>query len=154
MGAVGNIPGLLIGVGRDLIAGLANGIMGAAGMIRDAVARAIGNVVDFAKSLLGIHSPSRVFMEIGHFTGQGMAIGLVKSAGLVQKAAANLVPVLPPIASPEVAQGGLQAALAGAGATGTAQPTIHQENHFNTPMSEEAYAELAARKLLRAGVGR
>lgn len=156
MGAVSNIPGLLIGVGRDLIAGLANGIMGAAGMIRDAVANAIGNVVDFAKSLLGIHSPSRVFMEIGGFTAKGMAIGLTKGAKYVQKAAQSLIPEVPAFRSPEVAGGGIQGALAtvAANANGTPQAPIHQENHFNVPMSEEAYAELAARKLLRAGVGR
>lgn len=156
MGAVSNIPGLLISVGRDLIAGLANGIMGAAGMIRDAVANAIGNVVDFAKSLLGIHSPSRVFMEIGGFTAKGMAIGLTKGAKYVQKAAQSLIPEVPAFRSPEVAAGGIQGALAtvAANANGTPQAPIHQENHFNVPMSEEAYAELAARKLLRAGVGR
>ncbi|UDL14622.1 tape measure protein [Arthrobacter phage KeAlii] len=153
LGAVGNLGGTLVGVGRNLIAGLANGIRGAAGMIRDAVAGAIGNVVDFAKSLLGIKSPSRVFMAIGKFTSQGMAIGITKGASYIKKAQAALIPEAPTVASPTVAAGGIQGALAYAAGAGT-PPTIHQENHFNTPMSEEAYAELAARKLLRAGVGR
>ncbi|WVX87936.1 tape measure protein [Arthrobacter phage Snek] len=155
-GAVSGIPGRMLGVGRDMIAGLANGILGAAGMIRDAVARAIGNVVDFAKELLGIHSPSRVFMEIGGFTAEGMAIGIEKGAKDVQDAAKSLVPSVAPFRTPEVIAGGVQGAIAATAAyAGRREPaTIHQENHFNTPMSEEAYAELAARKLLRAGVGR
>ncbi|QHB36598.1 tape measure protein [Arthrobacter phage Adolin] len=151
--ALSGLAGQMGTVGRQMIQGLANGIANAAGLIRDAVSRAIGNVVDFAKSLLGIHSPSRVFMEIGKFTSQGMAIGLTKGRGYIEKAQAALIPDVPVIASPKVAAGGLQGALANA-AGGTAQAPIHQENHFNVPMSEEAYAELAARKLLRAGVGR
>lgn len=154
LSALGGIVGQFGNIGRDMVAGLANGIANAAGMIRDAVARAIGNVVDFAKSLLGIHSPSRVFMEIGKFTSQGMAIGLTKGRSYIEKAQNALIPEAPNYASPNVAYGGIQGALSYAGGAGAAQPTIHQENHFNTPMSEEAYAELAARKLLRAGVGR
>ncbi|CCQ44310.1 tape measure domain protein [Pseudarthrobacter siccitolerans] len=154
VGAISGMIGQFTTIGSQMIAGLANGIAGAAGMIRDAVARSIGNVVDFAKSLLGIHSPSRVFMEIGKFTSQGMAIGLTKGRSYIEKAQNALIPEAPRVASPNVAYGGIQGALAYAGSAGAAQPTIHQENHFNTPMSEEAYAELAARKLLRAGVGR
>ncbi|QIG58494.1 tail length tape measure protein [Arthrobacter phage DrSierra] len=150
--ALSGLAGQMGTVGRQMIQGLANGIANAAGLIRDAVSRAIGNVVDFAKSLLGIHSPSRVFMEIGKFTSQGMAIGLTKGRSYIEKAQDALIPDVPKIASPKVAAGGIQGALATAGAG--SQTPIHQENHFNVPMSEEAYAELAARKLLRAGVGR
>jgi tape measure domain-containing protein len=113
-GAMGDLGGRMLGVGRDMIAGLANGIRNAAGMIRDAVAGAIGNVVDFAKELLGIHSPSRVFMEIGDFTAQGMAVGLTKGAKHVQKAAATaLVPPAPSFASPDVTAGAVQGAASG-----------------------------------------
>ncbi|UJQ86806.1 tail length tape measure protein [Arthrobacter phage Reedo] len=156
LGAVGNLGGTLVGVGRDLIAGLANGIRGAAGMIRDAVRGAIGNVIDFAKGILGINSPSRVFMEIGNWTAEGMAIGITKGRRYIDRAQAALIPETPTIPAPQVAAGGIQGVLSTAARAGLASqtPTIHQENHFNTPMSEEAYAELAARKLLRAGVGR
>lgn len=154
LGAVGNLGGTLVGVGRDLIAGLANGVRGAAGMIFDAVRSAVGNVVDFAKRILGINSPSRVFMEIGNWTAEGMAIGILKGRRYIDRAQAALIPETPVIPAPQVAAGGIQGVLSATAARGTAQPTIHQENHFNTPMSEEAYAELAARKLLRAGVGR
>ncbi|USL85077.1 tape measure protein [Arthrobacter phage SWEP2] len=111
MSALGGIVGQFGGIGRDMIAGLANGIRNAAGMIRDAVAGAIGNVVDFAKSLLGIHSPSRVFMQIGHFTGQGMAIGLTRTKGLIQKASDALIPKAPTVAMPTVQGGGVQGAI-------------------------------------------
>jgi tape measure domain-containing protein len=154
VGAISGLIGQFAGIGGQIMAGLAGGIRNAAGMIFDAVRSAVGNVVDFAKRILGIHSPSRVFMEIGRFTSQGMAIGLLKGRSYIEKAQNALIPETPAIASPNVAAGGIQGALTYAASAGAGQPTIHQENHFNTPMSEEAYAELAARKLLRAGVGR
>lgn len=73
---VPKIVDALISMGRDLIDGLAKGI----GQAGDAVMNAIGNVVngavDWAKGLLGIKSPSRVFMGIGRFTIQGMIDGM------------------------------------------------------------------------------
>lgn len=149
-GVIGGLVGNMTGVGRNMIAGLAEGIAGAAGMIRDAVRNAIGNVVDFAKSLLGIHSPSRVFREIGNFTAEGMALGIEDGAKSIQNAARVLVPPSPTIPAPEVQSGGVQGALSLAGqakASGITQNIYPREN-----MSEETVAEIAARKLERAGV--
>jgi hypothetical protein len=75
------------------------------GAVRDAIGKAIGGAIDFAKSLLGIHSPSRVFMEIGDFTAQGMAVGLTKGAKHVKKASKALVPPAPSFSSPDVNAG-------------------------------------------------
>jgi hypothetical protein len=116
-----------------------------------------GPIVGVFKDLLGIHSPSRVFRGFGVNIGEGLILGIQDMHGDVEKSMSALaaIPANTSFQSPEVTQGGIQGALAyGAGTAGSGQPTIHQENHFNTPMSEEAYAELAARKLLRAGVGR
>ncbi len=105
-GAMGDLGGKMLQVGKDLMAGLANGIGNAVGAVRDAIGKAIGGAIDFAKNLLGIHSPSRVFMEIGDYTAQGMAVGLTKGAKHVQKAAAkSLVPPAPSFASPDVTAG-------------------------------------------------
>lgn len=114
-GAMGDLGGRMLGIGRDMMAGLANGIRNAAGAIRDAIAGAIGNVVDFAKELLGIHSPSRVFMEIGDFTAQGMAKGIEGGAKYVTKASKALIPAAPSFSSPDVTAGTID----GAAASGT-----------------------------------
>ena len=41
----------------------------------DSVSAGVQRVVDAAKGLLGIASPSRVFMEIGDYSMQGLALG-------------------------------------------------------------------------------
>lgn len=74
-GAKGAIGGML-SVGSQMISGFINGIKGAAGRAVDAAKGVVKSAIDGAKALLGIHSPSRVFMGIGKFTVMGFAKGL------------------------------------------------------------------------------
>lgn len=76
------IPGTLGSIGRNIIGGIVNGITGAAGRVRDAIGNAIGNAIDFAKHILGIASPSKLFKKFGYFTMEGMRIGIDQNAGL------------------------------------------------------------------------
>ena len=62
---------------------MVNGVTGAAGRLISAVQDAVGNAIDGAKKLLGIHSPSRVFREIGRYTMQGAALGVDDDADLL-----------------------------------------------------------------------
>lgn len=118
---LGNVGSMLYSAGADLIRGFLNGIKSLAGNILSAVTGPISNAISGAKKLLGIHSPSRVFREIGSFTGQGMALGLQDSAGLVTKAANNaLIPdVDPTVKAPTVKGGGLAGAVASAAGSGS-----------------------------------
>lgn len=77
-----SIPGTLGNIGSNIIQGIVNGITGAAGKVKDAIGDAIGNAVDFAKHLLGIASPSKVFKKFGYYTMEGMRLGIEQSAGL------------------------------------------------------------------------
>lgn len=63
-------------IGNNIVSGIAGAISAGAGQIRDAIAGAIGNVIDFAKGLLGIHSPSRVFGEMGENIMLGLGNGI------------------------------------------------------------------------------
>ncbi|CCQ44663.1 tape measure domain protein [Pseudarthrobacter siccitolerans] len=152
-GAIGDIGSKMSTIGLQMIQGLANGISGAANLIREAVAGAIGNVVDFAKSLLGIHSPSRVFMEIGDFTAQGMAIGLTKGAKHVEKAAAkSLVPAAPSFASPDVTAGGVRAGAEAGLPTGSpliGSLTLQSSGNVREDMEEVLFH---TRRIARGGV--
>lgn len=76
--------------GKDLISGLIKGIknMGAAAI--GAITGVVDGVVNKAKSLLGIKSPSRVFMAIGGFISEGAADGINKARGLAVKASEAL----------------------------------------------------------------
>lgn len=123
--AIGDITGNMLRIGGDIMRGLATGIGNAVGAVRDAIAGAVGNAIDFAKSLLGIHSPSRVFMEIGDYTAQGMAVGITKGRKHVTKAAKALVPPAPSFSSPDVEAGAASRAAAAAG-TASGAPLVGQ----------------------------
>lgn len=76
------IPGTLGNIGSNIIQGIVNGITGAAGRVKDAIAGAIGNAIDFAKGILGIASPSKLFKKFGFYTMEGMRLGIEQNAGL------------------------------------------------------------------------
>ena len=78
-------------IGKNIITGLKNGVVNMAHTLVDSVKSVVKNVVKTAKGLLGIHSPSRVFMEIGEYTSEGMAIGIEQNEDMVQKASENMV---------------------------------------------------------------
>lgn len=59
-------------IGRNIVQGLWNGIKSLGSWLGDQISGFFGGIVDDAKSLLGIHSPSRVFASIG----ENMALGL------------------------------------------------------------------------------
>lgn len=158
-GALGNAGSALFGIGQNIINGLVNGISSMMGAIGRAILSLVpGPIVGVFKDLLGIHSPSRVFRGFGVNIGEGLILGIHDMHHDVERSVAALaaIPAGATFAAPEIQGGGLQGALAtvAASGSGAGKAPIHQENHFNVPMSEEAYAELAARKLLRAGVGR
>nr|DAH46698.1 MAG TPA: tail tape measure protein [Caudoviricetes sp.] len=83
------IPGTLGNIGSNIIQGIVNGITGAAGKVKDAIAGAIGDAIDFAKHILGIKSPSRVFRKIGQYTMQGAALGVDDGADLLLRSTDN-----------------------------------------------------------------
>ncbi|RLK22643.1 phage-related protein [Micromonospora sp. M71_S20] len=86
LAALGGLGGMLYGVGANIVQGLISGIRD---MIPSAasVARSLaGSVRAAAESALGINSPSRVFMKIGGFVAEGMALGIDKGTPRVTKA--------------------------------------------------------------------
>lgn len=78
-----SIPGRVVSIGSQIIQGMVNGVTGAAQGLIDAVGGAVGDAIDWAKGLLGIASPSKVFREIGQFTMQGAALGVDDDADLL-----------------------------------------------------------------------
>lgn len=65
-----------ISVGANLIGGFVQGVRNSAHRLISAVTGAVSNAINGAKRLLGIHSPSRVFKDIGVNTMLGAAIGI------------------------------------------------------------------------------
>jgi hypothetical protein len=73
------LGGRFLEMGRHLLTGLVNGVLGGIPALVAAVMRAGGAVVTAFKNKLGIHSPSRVFAQLGDYTMQGLGVGLGRS---------------------------------------------------------------------------
>jgi TP901 family phage tail tape measure protein len=74
---LGNMGSLLVSAGSDLLSGLWNGISGAASWLKGKIMSWAGSILPgWVKDILGIHSPSTVFAEIGMYTMQGFALGI------------------------------------------------------------------------------
>jgi phage-related protein len=81
----------MLAVGGDIMRGLADGITGAAGAVVSAITGAVSGAIDSAKKALGIASPSKVFAEIGGYTGEGFAMGVDESAPEAQASMTSMV---------------------------------------------------------------
>lgn len=84
-----DLPAKFTGFGAMILEGLKNGILSKVNAVKDAISSAVSGVIDKARGLLGIHSPSRVFMGIGGYTMQGMANGISQTHNLPLTATAN-----------------------------------------------------------------
>jgi hypothetical protein len=87
---LGDLGSLLLGVGGDIVDGLARGIRAGVGDIGDALMSLIPGPLKKFAGRLGISSPSRVFAEYGLNIGQGLAVGIDRGAPLVTAAAVSL----------------------------------------------------------------
>lgn len=76
--------------GADMVTGLIAGIRSKIGAAVEAIGGVGGGVIDRFKAMLGIHSPSRVFAQLGQFTMQGLAGGLLRAQALPVQAMAGL----------------------------------------------------------------
>lgn len=78
-------------IGANIMHGLADGITGAAGAVVDSMTHAVNGAINSAKGLLGIHSPSTVFAEIGDNTVAGFTGAVDAGASDAQDSLANMV---------------------------------------------------------------
>ncbi|ESQ90119.1 hypothetical protein ABAC460_10165 [Asticcacaulis sp. AC460] len=100
------VPGMLK-VGGQLMDGLISGIRSKLDAIKTMITGVAGKVIGWFKGVLGIKSPSRVFMGFGGHISNGLAIGMQKTMSRPMKQARTLA-----------------AGVAGAFAVGTATPGL------------------------------
>lgn len=77
-------------IGKNIIQGLIDGIGSMKDFVIDIIEDTIGSAIDFAKSLLGIHSPSRVFFEMGEFTNEGFIKGIENTSRQLNNAVGDV----------------------------------------------------------------
>lgn len=85
-----DMPAKFSTFGANLISGLVNGITNGLGAVKTAISNVADSTVGWFKEKLGIHSPSRVFGELGGFISQGAALGIEGEQGRVARAALGL----------------------------------------------------------------
>jgi TP901 family phage tail tape measure protein len=107
-------------IGTDMMDGLWKGIQATIRKPLDAIGDLAKKLPEWAKDLLGIKSPSRVFMEIGENVGAGMVLGIDSSLPNVKAAAEKLAEmvVVDPAGAPRTASGKFKSS-ADAAAQGT-----------------------------------
>ena len=76
--------------GKNALAGIINGISSKIEEVKTSISNAGLALINTFKTLLGIHSPSRVFAEQGGFIAAGLIIGMEGATNDVKKAAAQL----------------------------------------------------------------
>lgn len=128
-----SLPAKFVQFGADIITGLVNGIKSKIGSAVAAIKDAASQVKSGFASLLGIKSPSRVFMEMGGWISTGAALGIESGFGRVKNAAIGLAKTassiglnLPPINTPRQSSSFVAQTNRGSAASTTAGGvTIH-----------------------------
>ncbi|MGE7094736.1 phage tail tape measure protein [Pseudomonas fulva] len=75
-----DLPSRFTEFGGMIVNGLINGLTAGLGAVKDAITSIGSSTIGWFKEKLDIHSPSRVFAELGGFTTEGLAQGLDKGA--------------------------------------------------------------------------
>ena len=121
-----SLPMKFTEMGTNLITGLVTGITSGLGLVQTAISGLGSSAVGWFKEKLGIHSPSRVFAELGGYISAGAAVGMSGDQAKVAKAAA---------------------ALAAAAVTGFAAPQLTVAANLEGPVVRAPAATPGARNL-------
>lgn len=79
-------PDALLQIGKDIVNGLIKGIGDMFGGVRKKVESLAALIPEWARDILGIASPSKVFKQIGKWISEGWAIGIEEKGNMVQNA--------------------------------------------------------------------
>ncbi|ELY9432799.1 phage tail tape measure protein [Salmonella enterica] len=158
-----NLPARFTEIGGNIMEGLKQGIFAKWEAIRQGVLDLGSSISNWFKDKLGIHSPSRVFAEMGRHTVDGLAVGIAGNtqtalasvgqlskqliaagAGLTLSAAAV---AMPPIAAVPDNRAPLSPSSVAAPAASSGPVTIHI--HAAPGMNEKQLAKLVAQELDR-----
>lgn len=136
-------------LGRDVVNGLLKGLSSLASSVYRKAAEIATNIKNKIKSALKIASPSKVMIELGEFTGEGLAVGLDRSVRAVMQKAQALadaaLPEIRPAMIPPLGAGALPA-----GAAGGIGDIIITGNSFH--IREDADIDRISRALMRQAI--
>ena len=149
-----SLPKQALQWGKDLIAGFINGMTSSVGGFLKGVGQIAGSITNTVCNVLGIHSPSTVFKEIGVNLMQGLAIGMKDGSGEVMETVDDLAAELENrfqslrqalSTAQDVSDLEYQSWLGGAGADATeAEKAARQLASLNEQLSAQAQTVTAA----------
>lgn len=85
-GMIGNVKSTMSDIGKNIMEGVWNGINSMKQWITDKITGIFSGIVNSAKKILGIHSPSRVFRdEVGKYMAEGVGVGFEEESDNVEK---------------------------------------------------------------------
>ena len=167
--ALASFAGAAADAAGNFISGLVGGISSGAGAVVDAMKNLASSAVGAFKTAMGISSPSKVMMQMGHHSTAGLSQGVERGETAVQKAGAGLSDALqagvnaPGTAPGSDAGGGAPAAPGGApggkakgGAAITVEAgaiVIHGAGGDVMALTEDALSRLLERIALSQGLG-
>ena len=138
-----------LSLGKDIVTGLLKGLASMASSVYRKAAEIANTVKDKIKSALRIASPSKVMIELGEFTGEGLVVGMDKTIrAITQKAQAMADAALPEIRPASVQP--LAATVAGGTAGGGIGDIIIKGNNFY--IREEADINRISRAMMRQAI--
>lgn len=115
---LGGLGGKMLSIGTNIIQGIANGIRAAPGAVWNALKSVVMSGISGVKNLLGIKSPSRLFMGLGGHITRGLAIGVDQGGKQPMRSMVRLA-----------------TGMAGAGAIALSAPAIAAPNISRPPHS-------------------
>jgi len=139
---IGDNVGTMWQSGKDLIAGLWEGIKNSATWIKDKLSGWVGDVTSFIKKLFGIASPSKVMeKQVGFNLGAGIANGIRGSIGLVESAMNGMNDIVTGTINP-VINPTLNASAMGLGIAGMTSINVDLSGaSISSPEVAQEYAE-------------
>jgi hypothetical protein len=150
-----------VNLGVAIVTGIGQGIYGAATAVWDAITSVATGAAERFRSLLGIHSPSRVFVGFGANITEGLALGIESGTSRIDSALGSLVPDFAPTitaagvsargAGVSVSQGGVSISLSFVLPEGATSPEAI--GNAVRPVVLSAVAEAFERAALETGNG-
>ena len=123
----------LASAGRSMIDGMWSGISGAIDSLKSKISSGISGITDKVRSVLGIHSPSTVFADIGWNMGEGMGVGFQNVMKQVRRDMENAIPMDFEVNAGWNARGGMQPGVSVPPAQTTSGTVINQSIVVTTP---------------------
>lgn len=135
-GAISRAIGNVTDIGANIVNGIAQGIRGAWGSVTSAIGALTDMIPKKIRSLLGIHSPSRVMRDmVGKFIPQGIAVGMTSQYGFIsshaQKLKDQLTGSMSNISLPSIGLAGGSLATAGKSTSTTSNQVTINVNGAN-----------------------